>query len=245
MARPMARPRPSNRRRFIARARKKSRPPPPPAGTVTDFVHAGGLPNAPAAAWHNQNVLNATLHGLAPGDTLLIPRATFYVMGGVEGVSLRDVTIRIDGTLKFSPDTSAWPRYRDGLTRKAGLAFWDAVGLTITSSSQGTLDGNGRAWWHVPGIGYLLYTEKRPRLLTVANSTDVLIERLLLVDSPYWTAQFVNVERLTIRHCGISARRTDTLRHSLVDLSAFNTDGFDVHGRYIHVHDCQIWVSQS
>ena len=33
-----------------------------------------------------------------------------------------------------------------------------------------------------------------------------------------------------IRHCEISARRTDEDGHGLVDLTAFNTDGFDVSG---------------
>mgnify|MGYP002832806894 CR=1 FL=1 len=58
--------------------------------------------------------------------TLHIPPGTFHVMGGVEGVGLRDVTVRIDGTLRFSPDTRAWPRYTDGIMPRAGLAFWEA-----------------------------------------------------------------------------------------------------------------------
>ena len=83
---------------------------------MTNFLHAGGIPSDPAAAWQNTATLNATLHALLPGDTLLIPRRTFHVMGGIEGVGLRDVTIQIDGKLIFSPDTSAWPRYADDLS---------------------------------------------------------------------------------------------------------------------------------
>ena len=29
--------------------------------------------------------------------------------------------------------------------------------------------------------------------------------------------------------------------HSLTELTAFNTDGFDVSGEYVHIHDCDIW----
>ena len=107
----------------------------------------------------------------------------FHILGGVEGVGLRDATIRIDGTLLFSPDTARWPHYGDG-THRAGLAFWDAQDLTLTSSGTGILDGNGRAWWSLPGISYLLHQENRPRLLTIANSSSVVVERLLLKDSP-------------------------------------------------------------
>ena len=30
--------------------------------------------------------------------------------------------------------------------------------------------------------------------------------------------------------------------HSLMELTAFNTDGFDVSGRDVHIHDCDIWT---
>ena len=29
--------------------------------------------------------------------------------------------------------------------------------------------------------------------------------------------------------------------HTLEDLTAFNTDGFDITGRNVHIHDCRIW----
>ena len=44
-----------------------------------------------------------------------------------------------------------------------------------------------------------------------------------------------------IRHSSIVARRTRFDGHNLIDLSAFNTDGFDVSGHDIHIHDCDIW----
>ena len=67
--------------------------------------------------------------------------------------------------------------------------------------------------------------EYRPRLLTVTWSRGVLIEHLLLADSPYWTTLFERVEHLEVRHCAVVARRTSSLDHGLIDLSAFNTDG--------------------
>ena len=46
------------------------------------------------------------------------------------------------------------------------------------------IDGNGRGWWGA--VEYLLIGENRPRLLHIYNSTRLLVERLLLKDSPYW-----------------------------------------------------------
>ena len=124
------------------------------------------------------------------------------------------------------------------------MAFWDCSNITLTSSNgRGELYGNGRAWWSLPGIGYLLHQEYRPRLLTVASSRRVLIENLLFSDSPYWTTLFERVEELEVRRCGIVARRTGELSHGLVDLTAFNTDGFDLAGcRHVWIHDCAIWT---
>lgn len=150
-----------------SRAVRKLPPPPPPHDFIQTF---GGVAESADHAFHNTAALNHSFHSLVPGETLVIPRGTFYVGGGVEGVGLRDVTIRIDGRLLFSSDTSRWPHYSDGVTHRAGLAFWDAQDLTLTSSARGELDGNGRAWWSVPGIGYLMHQEHRPRLLTIANS---------------------------------------------------------------------------
>ena len=46
---------------------------------------------------------------------------------------------------------------------------------------------------------------------------------------------------LEVRHVDISARRTDHDGHDIIDLSAFNTDGFDVTGDYVWIHDCTVW----
>ena len=39
----------------------------------------------------------------------------------------------------------------------------------------------------------------------------------------------------------LRVRRSDWNSHNLVELTAFNTDGFDVSGRNVHIHDCDIW----
>ena len=49
--------------------------------------------------------------------------------------------------------------------------------------------------------------------MTTQASRGVLVENLLLLDSPYWTALFERVDGLEIASCGIVARRTGALLH--------------------------------
>jgi Glycosyl hydrolases family 28 len=84
--------------------------------------------------------------------------------------------------------------------------------------------------------------ENRPRLFKVDRTFDILIENIIFQDSPYHTVYLEGVENVTIRHVSIVARRTHADGHNLIDMSAFNTDGIDVSGRNVHVHDVDIWV---
>jgi polygalacturonase len=117
----------------------------------------------------------------------------------------------------------------------------DLQNVTFTSSGEGTLDGNGKKWWGIPGIGYLIREENRPRLLRVNGGKNLLIENIFFKNSPYWTTNFNDMDGLEIRHSKIDARRTDKDGHDIVDMTAFNTDGFDVSGKNVWIHDCTVW----
>ncbi len=113
--------------------------------------------------------------------------------------------------------------------------------LTITSTNEkrGVLNGQGAAWWGY--INYLIYSENRPRLLHVTNSTNILVENINFINSPYWTTYFEDVSNLEIRHSKVDARRTNYDGHNFYNLGALNTDGFDVAGKNIWVHNVEVW----
>ena len=215
---------------------------------VVDFGKAGATPDHSSLATERANgaLLNASLASLQPGDTLVIPNATYHVMGGIVGRKLKDVVIRIDGTLKFSTRADDWPRTGDGNDAGAmACTRWDALdNVTFTSSGLGTLDGQGAAWWGFPGVGYLEVGENRPRLFHAdGGPRDVLVENLRFVNSPYWTFFFDGVENLEVRNCHVDARRrASATTHDLYELTAFNTDGYDVTGRNVWIHDSSVWT---
>jgi len=70
------------------------------AGRVVDFGQLGAIAGVKtlAASTTNGALLNKTLAVLEPLDTLLIPNTTFYVLGGVRAVGLRDVALQVSGS---------------------------------------------------------------------------------------------------------------------------------------------------
>lgn len=215
------------------------------AGRVVNIESMGAVPeqNSLAVCNANKQVLATALASLTPGDTLLVPAGkTFWLMGGIVSQGLHDVTVRIDGTLKFSDDEKAWPRDEKKRVLEC-LLFESMNNVTFTSGVvngvKGTIDGNGNKWWGI--IKYLEIGENRPRLFHVKDSTNLLVENLLFRDSPYWTTYFNNVENLEIRFSDVEARRDNHTWHDINDMTAFNTDGFDVAGRNIWIHDCNVW----
>jgi hypothetical protein len=205
-----------------------------------DFEKIGAIANNSSmeAAVNNGNLLNATLNALQPGDTFFLPNKTFHTTGGMKATKLLNVTIQIDGTLAFINDRASWPKKDNGDVEEC-ILLTDIERVVFTSSGRGIIDGNGTAWWGA--IKFLKHMEDRPRLLHVIRSKDVLVENLLLKNSPYWTTFFEQSDGLLIRHADIDARWTNADYHTLIDLQAFNTDGWDVTGRNVHIHDSVIW----
>lgn len=212
------------------------------ASKIINFEDAGAIPFNPtlATAWKNGGLMNTTLAQLLPGDIFIIPNRTFHIMGGIKAKNLTHVIILIEGTLIYSDNMDEWPR--DANRRVFECMYFEKLNnVTFTSTGKGLINGKGGKWWGIPGIGYLVHGENRPRLLHIAHSQNILVENLILKDSPYWTFLADHVDGLEIRWTDISARRTDLDHHDIIDLTAFNTDGFDVTGKNVWIHDCNIW----
>lgn len=223
------------------------------ADSVVDFkADVGAVPcsklpcdSSTKDAEKNTEKMNRALAALSPGDTLKVPNNTFLMMGGVYAANLTRATLQIDGTLLWSGDTEAWPteRKHGKVTKMPVIAmlFEHTVGFTITSSGTGLLDGNGARWWGIPGIGYLERGKNRPPLLTIHDAQDFMLENINFVQAPRFNFQSSALRNATIRNCHVDSRRTSADSHGVIDLTAFNTDGFDVSGNGIHIYNCSVW----
>jgi hypothetical protein len=217
---------------------------PATSGKVLNFLDDfGGIPDdeSDEACQFNKDLLSGVLQNYASNNTLLIPEnTTFHLFHGVYGKHVNNTVIQIDGTLRFERFDYSYDKDIHG--PPPCFRIDGSHNVTLTSSGRGLIDGRGPQYWGIPMIGYLELQENRPRLVVFNRTTDLLIENLILQDSPYHTLYLEAVNRVEIRNISIVARRTERDGHSWIDLTAFNTDGIDVSGHNVHIHDVDIWV---
>lgn len=215
---------------------------PETSGRLLNFLDDfGGIPDneSDEVCQFNKDLLSGVLQNYAGNNTLLIPENyTFHLFHGVYAKHVNNTVIQIDGTLRFE----RFDYIDDKNDVPPCIRIDGSHNVTLTSSGRGLIDGRGPQYWGIPLIGYLELKENRPRLVVFNQTKDLLIENLILQDSPYHTLYLEAVNRVEIRNISIVARRTEREGHSWIDLTAFNTDGIDVSGHNVHIHDVDIWT---
>lgn len=230
---------------------------------IWDFVEDfGGIPNDVTACQHNTDLLSYVLQCHGSNRTLRIAavNTTLHFYPGVTANQLQNVVLLVDGTMRFERTEAAVKNSNnrsynnnnssDGNGFKGGrsvqcLEIVKSRNVTLKASSserRGLIDGRGSNYWGIPVIGFLELVEHRPRMVQFSLVSDLLVENLIFQDSPYHTLFMESVQNATVRHVSIVARRTPHDGHSWIDLSAFNTDGIDVSGTNVHIHDVDIWT---
>jgi polygalacturonase len=157
------------------------------------------------------------------------------------------VHLRVDSgvTLLGSEDDADYPIIP---TRVAGVEMpWPAALVNVNDargvriSGRGTIDGRGQKWWDLywklrrevyepRGLRWAVdYDAQRVRLLVVARSSDVSIERVNLRRSGFWTVQLLYSEHVTVD--GIT----------IADNGGPSTDGVDIDSsRWVLVQNTDI-----
>ena len=110
-------------------------------------------------------------------------------------------------------------------------------GFSITG--KGTIDGNGLRYWkefwkrREVNRKCTNLEALRPRIIYVANSSDIHIEGVTLKDSPFWTTHLYDCSRVVIKDVGIFAPRRP--------IKSPSSDAIDVDGcNDVHITGCRI-----
>ena len=167
------------------------------------------------------------------GGTIFVP-AGKYVTGSI---FLRDnLTLHLDAgaTLLGSENPADYPLVTmrwEGVTKPTHAPLIAGEGLrNIAVTGRGTIDGRGEIWWRAHRAKTL--DAPRPRLISFANCTNVLIEGVTLTNSPAWTVNPVRCENVTVDKITISNPPDSP-----------NTDGINPDScRNVHIANCHIDV---
>ena len=167
------------------------------------------------------------------GGTVLVP-AGKYVTGSL---FLRDnITLFLDAgaILLGSENPADYPIARarwEGVTQDTHAPLVAGERLkNIALVGRGTIDGRGAIWWQKHRAKTL--DAPRPRLISFANSTNVLIEGVTLMNSPAWTINPVRCENVTVDKVTI-----------VNPPDSPNTDGINPDScRNVHISNCHVDV---
>jgi polygalacturonase len=160
------------------------------------------------------------------GGTVEVP-AGIFLSGPIQMASR--INLRMSGMLQMLP----LGKYPGGTTDPAN--FISGFGLhDIAISGSGTIDGQGSPWWPYARTR----GAKRPRMISFSSCERVLIEKVLLTNSPmFHIAISGRTADVTVRGVTIRANSsTDPVNPS------HNTDACDVTGKRILIQNCNVSV---
>ncbi|KIJ62473.1 glycoside hydrolase family 28 protein [Hydnomerulius pinastri MD-312] len=152
---------------------------------------------------------------------------------------LQDVKIELSGVLQYTPNIAYWSPNSLYLTYQNATTYWFLSGNNIHLYGGGTLDGNGQVWWDYPNVtsgtaGGSSTLFARPIPLTVGNASNVLIEDLTQIGSPFWNNFVYQSTNVTYRNINIS-----TVSYS--SNPTINSDGWDIYrSSYVTIEDSTV-----
>ena len=111
--------------------------------------------------------------------TIVFTENTFNLGSVINTTNLLNVEVLVRGVLKFSDNISYWRSHSYSVIFQNQVTAWLFGGKNVTYRGEGGyIDGNGQVWYtynhdraNLPG---------RPITLTVFNSTDVLLDNLIM-----------------------------------------------------------------
>ena len=185
------------------------------------------------------------------GGKVIVPKGT-WLTGPIHLKSNINLHLEEGAEILFSTDANDYlPAV---FVRWAGVECYNyspliyANGCTnIAVTGSGILNGQGRAWWHLFETELEPFQDKlrsimkdnvpvkdrvftnRPQLLVPINCKNVLIEGIIIKDSPFWNVQIIYCENVIVRKIIITGPghnndgvNIDSTRNALIEHCFFS-----------------------
>ena len=148
------------------------------------------------------------------GGVVYIPKGT-YLSGSLFFKPKTHLYLAEGAVLKGSDDISDFKiidTRLEGLSLKYFAALVNAIGVEgFTISGKGTINGNGMRYWKSFWLRRQVNSactnleELRPRLVYIAQSNDVCLSGVSLINSPFWTTHLYRCNNVKILNLNIFA----------------------------------------
>ncbi len=169
------------------------------------------------------------------GGTVVVPAGEFLT-GALFLKSNVELHLSAGAVLKFSDDPKDYPVVHsrwEGVHRKVYASCIYAQNVeNISVTGFGTLDGNGKKWWHTfrnepDNLAY-----PRPKLMSFHNCHRITVKDIKLIQSPSWTINPILCSNATFDNLTI-----------LNPADSPNTDGIDPEScKNVRISNCHIDV---
>ncbi|TFY58043.1 hypothetical protein EVJ58_g6663 [Rhodofomes roseus] len=154
---------------------------------------------------------------------------------------LSHVDIVLSGTVQYTPNIAYWSPNSLYLTYQNATTFWFLSGQYIHLYGGGTIDGNGQVWWDTFNTtgnsgtaGGSSTTFARPIPLTVGNASNVVVEDITEIGSPFWNNFVYQSTNVTYSRINISSV-------SYSSAPTANSDGWDIYrSSYVTIQDSTV-----
>ncbi|KAK8870023.1 hypothetical protein IAR55_000593 [Kwoniella newhampshirensis] len=176
------------------------------------------------------------------GSYALIDLPGYYTVNTVLNTYLHNVEVRLSGAISYVPDIAYWSPASIYLTYQNSTTYWFFQGDGVTLHGGGTIDANGQTWWDYfaqhrnAGVaGGSSRTFARPIPLTVGNATNVKIDDISVINSPFWHNFVYNSTDVTYSNIQIHSRSSNA------SAPAANSDGWDIYrSTYVTIRDSNV-----
>ncbi|EMD35621.1 glycoside hydrolase family 28 protein [Gelatoporia subvermispora B] len=133
--------------------------------------------------------------------------------------NLKDVDIELSGTVQYTPDIAKWSPESLFLTYQNATTYWFLSGTNLHVYGGGTIDANGQ---NTGTAGGSSTTFARPVPLTIGNSSNVVVENINQISSPFWNNFVYQSTNVTYKNINITSI-------SYSSNPAANSDGWDIY----------------
>ncbi|KAF9873616.1 glycosyl hydrolase family 28 [Colletotrichum karsti] len=148
------------------------------------------------------------------GGAVYLPAGETFVIGKpLDLTFLNNIHIRLEGTIRFTNDVEFWQANAFYHPFQRSLMFWKWGGKDVWIHGEGVIDGQGQRWWNEFSGQEILDPDNeylRPILFYAEGIENLVVEGILMKNSPVWHNFIVESKHITYRDVIVEAKSNNS-----------------------------------